>query len=253
MSWSIAEVARMSGVTSRTLRHYDEIGLLPPAGVRGNGYRYYEEEDLLRLQQILVLRELDLGLAEIAAILDRQRDPLEALRGHYQRVLNERERLERVARTVARTIEELEATEGVSGMTKINRPENLFEGFDPSQYDAEARERWPQEWEQSKRFTDTLTPQDTERMQREQTAAMIRMAELMEAGTNVADPAAQAEVDAAYRSVSRMWTPNAAAFKALGQMYVDDARFTATYDAIAPGLAEYYRDAMAVYADTRLA
>jgi MerR family transcriptional regulator, thiopeptide resistance regulator len=79
VSWSTVEVARMSGVTSRTLRHYDEIGLLPPAGMRPNGYRYYEQDELLRLQQILVMRELDRGLGEIAAILDQQQDPLVAL------------------------------------------------------------------------------------------------------------------------------------------------------------------------------
>jgi DNA-binding transcriptional MerR regulator len=96
----------MSGVSSRTLRFYDEIRLLPPAGMRANGYRYYEEDELLRLQQILVLRELDLGLGEIAAILDQQRDPLMALRGHHQRLLRERDRLDQVARSVARTIDE---------------------------------------------------------------------------------------------------------------------------------------------------
>jgi len=252
VSWSIMEVARMSGVSSRTLRHYGEIGLLPPAGIGGNGYRFYEQEDLLRLQQILVLRELDLGLSEIGEILDQQRDRIQALRGHHERLLREQGRLAQVAHTVARTIDELESKKGLPGMTRINRPENLFEGFDPTQYDDEARARWPQQWEQSKQFTDTLSAQDTERMQREQTAAMIRMAELMTAGTDVGDAAVQAEVDAAYQAICQMWTPNAAAFKSLGQMYVDDPRFTATYDKIAPGLAEYYRDAMAAYADTRL-
>jgi MerR family transcriptional regulator, thiopeptide resistance regulator len=251
-SWSIVEVARMSGVTSRTLRHYDEIGLLPPAGIRSNGYRYYEQEDLLRLQQILVLRELDVGLSEIAEILDQRRDPIQTLRCHYERLLQERDRLGVVARTVARTIGELENKEGIPGMTNINRPENLFEGFDPTQYDTEARERWPEQWEQSKQFTDTLSADDTERMQREATAAMIRMAELMTAGTDVGDAAVQAEVDSAYQSVCHMWTPNAAAFKNLGEMYVQDPRLAANYDKIAPGLAEYYRDAMGVYADTRL-
>lgn len=252
VSWSIVEVARMSGVSSRTLRHYDEIGLLPPAGIASNGYRFYEQRDLLRLQQILVLRELDLGLSEIGKILDQQNDPVQALRGHHQRLLQEQDRLGRVAATVARTIDELQSTKGLPGMTKINRPENLFEGFDPTQYDAEARERWPQQWEQSKQFTDTLSAADTERMQREQTAAMMRMAEFMTAGVDVCDLVVQTEVDAAYQAICQMWTPNAAAFKSLGQMYVDDARFTATYDKIAPGLAEYYRDAMATYAEERL-
>ena len=214
----------MSGVSSRTLRHYGEIGLLPPAGIGGNGYRFYEQEDLLRLQQILVLRELDLGLSEIGDILDQQRDSIQALRGHHERLLREQGRLAQVAHTVARTIDELESKKGLPGMTRINRPENLFEGFDPTQYDDEARARWPQQWEQSKQFTDTLSAQDTERMQREQTAAMIRMAELMTAGTDVGDAAVQAEVDAAYQAICQMWTPNAAAFKSLGQMYVDDPR-----------------------------
>ena len=257
MAWSIVEVARMSGVTSRTLRHYDQIGLLPPAGVLGNGYRYYEPQDLLRLQQILVLRELGIGLHEIGEILDQERDQLQALRSHRERLLRERDRLALVTRTVERTIAELESkqfedTEGGTTMSRISRPENLFEGFDPTEYDAEGRERWPEQWEQSQRFAGALTAADTERMQREMTAAMVRMAEAMAAGTDVADPVVQAEVDAAYQGVCRFWTPNAEAFKSLGQMYVDDARFTATYDKVAPGLAAYYRDAMAVYADTRL-
>lgn len=242
----------MSGVSSRTLRHYGAIGLLPPAGIASNGYRFYEQRDLLRLQQILVLRELDLGLREIGTILDQQSDPVQALRGHQQRLLREQDRLGRVAATVARTIDELQSAKGLPGMTKINRPENLFEGFDATQYDAEARESWPQQWEQSKQFTDKLSAADSERMQREQTAAMIRMAEFMTAGVDCGDPAVQTEVDAAYQVICQMWTPNAAAFKNLGQMYVDDARFTATYDKIAPGLAEYYRVAMATYADARL-
>lgn len=252
VSWSIVEVARMSSVSSRTLRHYDEIGLLPPAGTASNGYRFYEQADLLRLQQILVLRELDLGLREIRKILDQQEDPIQALQGHHQRLLQEQDRLGRVAATVARTIDELNSTKGLQGMTKINRPENLFEGFDPTHYSAEAHKNWPQQWEQSKQFTDTLSATDTERMQREQTEAMIRMAEFMTAGVDGSDAEVQAEVDAAYQAICRMWTPTAAAFKSLGQMYVDDARFTATYDKIAPGLAEYYRDAMTTYADARL-
>lgn len=251
MSWSIVEVARMSGVSSRALRHYDEIGLLPPARIGANGYRYYEQAELLRLQQILLMRELGLGLAEIKGILDSQLDQVQALREHRQRLLRERDRLGVLARTVARTIDRLQAEESAA-MTEINRPENLFEGFDPSAYDDEARERWPQQWEQSARFTATLTPQDVERMQREMTAAMIRMAELMAAGTPVDDAAVQAEVDLAYQGVSRFWTPDADAFKSLGRMYVDDERFKATYDRIAGGLAEYYRDAMACYADTAL-
>ncbi|MEU5403976.1 MerR family transcriptional regulator [Streptomyces sp. NPDC005963] len=252
MAWSIADVARLSGVTSRTLRHYDEIGLLPPAWIGTNGHRYYEESDLLRLQQILLMRELDLGLREIAAVLDSQVDQVAVLREHRRRLLVERNRLTTLARTVGRTIAELEERKDEDDMAKINRPENLFEGFDVSRYEADARERWPQEYEQSRQFTDTLTDQDQERMQRESTAQMIRMAEFMAAGTPVFDPAVQTETDAHYQGICRFWTPNAAAYKGLGQTYTDDPQFRSAYDKVAAGLAEYQRDAMAAYADARL-
>src|SRR5215472_10201193 len=98
----------MSGVTARTLRYYDEIGLLRPARVASNGYRYYEQEQLLRLQQILLLRELDMDLAAIAAVVDGERDQLEVLRVHHARLRAEGARLRELARTVAVTIAHLE-------------------------------------------------------------------------------------------------------------------------------------------------
>jgi DNA-binding transcriptional MerR regulator/ADP-ribose pyrophosphatase YjhB (NUDIX family) len=124
MSWSIQQVARVSGVTARTLRYYDEIGLLRPACVGTNGYRYYEHEQLLRLQQILLLRELGLDLATIAAVVDAEHDPAEALRHHHRRLVDEWGRLHRLADTVATTIDHLEAG--------IDMPaENLFEAMSP--------------------------------------------------------------------------------------------------------------------------
>ncbi|MER8042136.1 MerR family transcriptional regulator [Streptomyces sp. NPDC094032] len=250
MAWSIADVARMSGVTSRTLRHYDEIGLLPHAWIGSNGHRHYEEDDLLRLQQILLMRELGLSLKEIQAVLDSQVDRVAVLREHHERLLAEHDRLGTLARTVARTITELEEK---PPMTKINRPENLFEGFEPDpDLEAEAQERWPAAYEESRQATGAMTPADIEAYQRDVTAQMIRFAEFMAAGTPADDPAVQAEVDVHYRSVARFWTPNAEAYKGLATMYVDDPRFRANFERIAAGLAEYQRDAMAVYAAARL-
>ncbi|GHE97903.1 hypothetical protein GCM10017776_13540 [Streptomyces griseoluteus] len=140
MDWPIAEVARMSGVTARTLRHYDEIGLLPPARIGTNGHRYYRELQLLRLQQILVLRALGLGLPEIGRILAEQVDELEALRGHHRRLLAERDRLDALAGTVSRTIAELEQSRKDGRAMTINRPENLFEGVTPAQYQETLRD-----------------------------------------------------------------------------------------------------------------
>jgi MerR family transcriptional regulator, thiopeptide resistance regulator len=251
MAWSIADVARMSGVTSRTLRHYDGIGLLAPAYVGANGYRYYETEQLLRLQQILLLRELGIGLGEIAEAIGSQSDIVAALRRHHARLIAERERLGVLAQTVARTIAELE---GGDPMTppKINRPENLFEGFDPSAYEAEARERWPEQYEQSRKVAESITPEQMEAIQKDLTAYMIQLAELMAAGKPAGDAEVQAEVDWHYRWVSRFWTPNAEAYRNLGRMHADDERFRANYEKITEGLAAYQRDAMAVYARERL-
>ena len=242
----------MSGVTSRTLRHYDAMGLLPPAGTASSGHRYYEEGGLLRLQQILLLRELGLGLRQIADILDQQTDRISVLREHRQRLLAERDRLDTLVHTVGRTIAELEDGRESSGMAKIDKPENLFDGFDVSRLEAEAQERWPREAEQTKQFIDTLSDEDIERMRRETTEQMVRMAEFMTAGTPGTDSAVQAEVDTHYRRVSQAWTPTAAAFRTLGQTYVDDPSWQSAFETVAPGLATYQRDAMNVYADTEL-
>jgi len=134
--WSIAEVARMSKVTSRTLRHYDDIGLLSPAYVGSNGYRYYRQEQLLRLQRLLLLRELGLGLGVIAEVLDGQCDQVAALRRHKKWLYAERDRLGQLAGTVSRTIRQLQGGE------QMTAPE-LFEGFADrqAQYEAELVEQ----------------------------------------------------------------------------------------------------------------
>lgn len=130
MAWSIVEVARMAKVSSRTLRHYHDIGLLLPAYVGTNGYRYYQHEQLLRLQQILLLRELDLGLEAISEVLAGHRDQTQVLRQHEQWLRSEQHRLGRLADTVAHTITSLE------GGTAMSAPE-LFEGFADRQAQAE--------------------------------------------------------------------------------------------------------------------
>jgi DNA-binding transcriptional MerR regulator len=234
MSWSITELSRMSGVTSRTLRHYDAIGLLPPSAVGSNGYRYYGEPELLRLQQVLVLRELGLSLSEIGQVLDEQRDVVQALRDQHERLVRERDRLTEVAATVARTITEIE---GGQVMT-----ERMFEGFE-----AEARERWPEGWAQSQ---EAVARKGSAALQQETAEFMQRMAALMD--RPVDDPVVQAEVGAWHSWISQLWTPDAESFAALGRMYVEDERFRQTYEQVAPGLAEFYRDAMELYARTSL-
>ncbi|WP_327239279.1 MULTISPECIES: MerR family transcriptional regulator [unclassified Streptomyces] len=252
MAWPIAEVARMSGVTARTLRHYDEIGLLPPARIGTNGHRYYEERQLLQLQQILVLRALGLGLPEIGRILAAQVDELEALRGHRRRLLAERDRLDALAGTVSRTIAELEQSrKDGRTMTSINRPENLFEGVRPAQY-GEGMRDFPELAEKVEQRTATMSQDDIEAGHRRRTAQMVRLAELQAAGLPAdADPV-QAEVDAQYRALAELRAASAEEFRAMGRSCVENEQRRAAYEAIAPGLAAYQRDAIEAYATTRL-
>ncbi|MGV9268580.1 MerR family transcriptional regulator [Kitasatospora sp. NPDC003701] len=253
MAWPIAEVARMSGVTARTLRHYDEIDLLPPARIGSNGHRYYEEAQLLRLQQILVLRALGVGLSEIGLIVASQVDELEALRGHRRRLLAERDRLDTLAATVSRTIAELEQSrKDGTPMTGINRPENLFEGVRPADYEETLRD-WPELAEQARRATAAMSGAEIEAGQRERTALMIRLAELMTAGTRADADAVQAEVDGQYRSLTALRPVTAEEYRAIGRSCVENEPWRAAYEAIAPGLAAYQRDAIEAYAAARLA
>ncbi|MFI0419412.1 MerR family transcriptional regulator [Spongiactinospora sp. 9N601] len=254
MAWSIAEVARMSGVTARTLRHYHEIGLLIPASIGANGYRFYDEDELLRLQQILVLRALGLGLPEIRAIVDRHTDPVVALREHHERLLTERDRLDSLIASVTGTIAELRHNQEMGTMRKINQPENLFAGLDPESYRDEAARQYGEHWENAgqRRLIESSSPEELERMQREATAALVRMAGLMEAGTPVDDPAVFTELDAHYAQMTKFWTPSAEEYACFGAMQAEDERFRAGYERVAAGLAEFMRDAMAAYAAARL-
>ncbi|MFE5796421.1 MerR family transcriptional regulator [Streptomyces sp. NPDC056503] len=251
MDWPIAEVARMSGVTARTLRHYDETGLLPPARIGANGHRYYGERQLLRLQQILVLRALGVGLPEIGRILSEEVDEVDALRGHRRRLLAERDRLDALAGTVSRTIAELEQSRKDDRPMSINRPENLFEGVTPSHYEANMRDH-PELAQEVGRRAATMSQADADAAHRERTAQMIRLAELMAAGRPAdADPV-QAEIDTQYRALTELRAVSVEEYRAIGRSLVDNETWRAAYEAVAPGLAAYQRDAMEVYAATRL-
>ena len=248
-AWTIGDVARLAGVSTRTLRHYDAVGLLRPTGVAAGGRRLYGHAELLQLQQILVLRELGVGLPTVAEILAGD-DPgavrLERLREHHARLLAERDRFDRLARTVEATLRSLE------GGTQM-AAKDLYAGFDNSQYEAEARERWGDDAvDRSHAAWQGLGPQGQAAMHEENAAIGTGLAALMADGVDVRDQRVQDLVARHYRQIATFWTPNRESYTGLGQMYVDDERFTATYDAFAPGLAPYLRNAMAVYADANL-
>jgi DNA-binding transcriptional MerR regulator len=252
MAWSIAQVAKMSKVTSRTLRHYDEIGLLPPAWVGANGYRYYEQEQLLRLQQILVMRELGLGLEAIKEIVRKGRDQVEVLKMHRGWLLAERDRFARLARTVTRTIEELEGGEKVNAKSMAH----WFEGFDPAKQEElqeEARQRWGAERVDAANAHVKDKPQEWWQEQGQQWAATLTtLVDLIDAGHQPGDAEVLDVLDGHHQWLSGFWTPNRESYTGLGNLYADDPRFRANFDRTDPRLAEFLRAAMAAYAQARL-
>lgn len=135
MTWSIQRIARLAGTTSRALRHYEQLGLLAPAGRAANGYRYYDEAALTRLQRILLLRELGLGLPAIADVLAGDDDDARALATHLQWLCRERDRIDRQIASVTTTIAKLEREEPLM-------PDESLDGFDHTRYREEVEQRW---------------------------------------------------------------------------------------------------------------
>jgi DNA-binding transcriptional MerR regulator len=255
MNWPIADVARKSGVTARTLRHYDAIGLLRPARTGANGYRYYEQDQLLRLQEILLLRELGLDLTTIAHIVEGERDQVEALRHHYRSLLAARDRLDRLVRTIATTITHLE--EGTAMPT-----EGIFEGFrfTPDVIDeleAKAIERTGKldqpEFAEIKRRTADWAVEDFRKVERQGAEIERRLLTLLRAGVAADDPAVFAVLDedvAAQRSILTLDGPR---YAALGHAFATAPELRGHLDAQDPHLAEFMCAAMTAYATARMA
>lgn len=245
MAWSIAEVARSSGVTSRTLRHYHAIGLLVPARVAANGRRYYEQEQLLRLQQILLLRDLGLSLDVVGEVLAHRdgQDAIEVLAKHKEWLVREQLRLGQLVRTVDATIDKLTKGGEMS-------PEKVFEGFEHNPYEAEARERWGDAAvDASRQRMRGWTEADAEKARTGYPRVHEGLAALKAEGVAVTEPNVQELIQLHYEITCLFSTPTREAYKALGQMHVDDERFRQN---IGEDVVEYLRDAMAVYADRNL-
>lgn len=252
MDWSIQQIARIAGTTSRTLRHYDDIGLLKPSRIGHNGYRHYDQAALLQLQRILLLRELGLGLPVIAEVLDNESDAARALGGHLKWLRQEQDRLNRQISSVQRTIEAVK--EGRELMA-----ENMFDGFDHTQYKDEVEQRWGKDAYASSdawwRGMDAA-----EKAAWKQRAQQLGSDWIAAAGAGIAADSAEAQ-DLARRQVEWLGgipgTPAAATggdvkgyVIGLGEMYVADPRFSANYGGESG--AGFVRDALRVYAEANL-
>jgi DNA-binding transcriptional MerR regulator len=240
----VGEVAGLAGVTVRTLHHYDRIGLLSPSGRTSAGYRRYSPADLDRLHQVLLYRELGFPLEEVATLLDDpSADPTEHLRRQHRLL---RDRLERTSAMVAAVEKELEARAMGIALT----PEERFEVFgehDPAQYEAEVQERWgeTEAYAQSKRRTAAYSKDDWLQILAEGERIERGLAEAMQSGVPADSEQAMDLAEEHRQQISRSFYDCPPEMHAgLGRMYVEDERFTAHYEQIAPGLAQYVSTAV---------
>jgi DNA-binding transcriptional MerR regulator len=244
MSWTVGELARLAGVTVRTLHHYDRIGLVRPSERTAAGYRSYDVRDLDRLQQVLVYRELGFPLEEVATLLDDpDADPAAHLRRQHRLL---RDRLDRTRAMVAAVEKEMEARAMGISLTPEERFELFGNGFS-DEYQAEAEERWgdTEAWAQSQRRTSAYTKEDWVRIKQEADDVERRFAEAMRSGAPAGSEQAMAVAEEHRQHISRWFYDCPAEMHAgLGRMYVEDERFAAHYEQVAPGLAQYVSTAV---------
>ncbi|AZM60878.1 MULTISPECIES: MerR family transcriptional regulator [unclassified Streptomyces] len=244
MSYSVGQVADFAGVTVRTLHHYDGIGLLVPGERSPAGHRRYSDADLDRLQQILFYRELGFPLEEVAVLLDDpDADPHAHLRRQHELLSARIEKLQKMAAAVEHAMEARRMGINLTPEEKFE----VFGDFDPDAYEEEVQERWgnTDAYRQSQQRAASYTKEDWQRIQREADELTRRFVGLMEAGEPADSEAAMDAAEAHREGISRNhYECGHEMHTCLGEMYVNDERFTRNIDQAKPGLAAYMRDAI---------
>lgn len=252
MKYTVRQVAEMSGISTRTLRYYDQIGLLKPSEYTGSGYRIYKDRDIDRLQQILLYRSMELKLEEIRSILD---DPefntLQALEEHYQKLQAEQEKTKILLATVGKTIQhtkgeiEMSAEEKFEGFKKAKIEEN------ERKYGEEIREKYGEKTiDASNRKYMNLSKADFDKMQSIEDELFSKLEQLSET-KDIESPFAREVYELHKEWLMYSWTNySAEAHRGLAQMYVDDERFAKYYNARAgKEVVSLLRDSIERYAE----
>ncbi len=243
MPYTVKQLSSLAGVTPRTLHHYDQIGLLKPETVGANGYRYYGDDSVLRLQQILFYRELGLQLEDIKQIMGRRDfDALEALESHRQALGKQAERINRLIQTVDDTILHMK---GQKTMSK----KQLFEAFSEEQQEEYARQAEqmydPEIVRASNRKWKSYSAEEKQRILEEGNQIYTDLIAAMPKGADSVE--VQAVVERWRRHMDYFWTPNLEQLVGLAKGYNTDPRFKANFDKMHPRLAEFMLEAVKVY------
>jgi DNA-binding transcriptional MerR regulator len=250
-TYQVKDVARLTGVSIRTLHHYDAIGLLVPAARTSAGYRLYTDDDLLRLQQILIGRELGLSLEEVRRSLDDPRFDRRAA------LVDQRERLRTRAKQTEAMIRAIDvalaAVDGSRRKGEMNM-EDLFEGFNAGQYAEEARREWgnTDAFVESQQRVKRYRPDDWKAIKAEQAAVYDDASSALKAGKS---PSEAAVMDIAERhrlAIDRWFYPcNHAMHRGLASMYESDDRFRQSIDKHGVGLTTFLAEAIRANAARR--
>jgi DNA-binding transcriptional MerR regulator len=243
MLYTVKQLSRLAGVSVRTLHYYDEIGLLKPDAIRSNGYRDYGEKAVLKLQQILFYRELDLSLEDIKAMVSRPDfDAVAALEAHRVSLQGRAARLKRLIQTVDDTLLHMKGLKEMS-------PKQLFTAFSDEEQDKYAREAEqmydPAIVKESNRKFKSLSTAEKQRIFDEGNQIYADMVAAMPKGAS--SPDVQAIVERWRKHMDYFWTPNLEQLNGLAEMYNSDPRFKANFDKIDAKLAEFMREAVGEY------
>jgi len=243
MRYTVKQLASLAGVTNRTLHYYDQIGLLQPGTHGDNGYRYYGDDALLRLQQILFYRELGFSLEQIKGILeDPDFDLLQALEGHRRALLKRIEHTNHLIETVDKTIRHIK---GEIHMSK----KDFYSGFDEEkqkEYTRRARERWGDEAMKRTKDWNSYTPEQKNDILAEGHEINMGIVANMDKGPE--SPEVQYWIGRWHQSINKnFYECSLEIFEALGHGYVQDPEFNAFYEKIQPGLAVFMEKAMTHY------
>jgi len=252
LEYTVKRLAGLAGISARTLRFYDEIGLLKPARVSASGYRIYGQKEVDALQQILLYRELGMELSAITAVMHSPGfDRKKALRAHLEALEAQKERLSLLIDNVRQTIQAEE------GNMKMNDKEK-FKGFlqnlvdeNEQKYGKEAREKYGDKAvDESNRKMLNLSKERYDEMQALSASINALLERAVREGLS---PEGEAGLEAALahkRWLTFTWPQyTVQAHRGLAQMYLDDERFTKHYDGNVPGCAAFLKAAVDAHAE----
>ncbi|OEH85096.1 MerR family transcriptional regulator [Desulfuribacillus stibiiarsenatis] len=247
MEYTVQRLAQLAGISSRTLRYYDEIEILKPARINSSGYRIYGHSEINRLQQILFYREMGIGLEDIKAIITADSfDEMSALLEHHQKLLEKRKQLDTLIENVSKTIQ------AKKGGTEMSDQEK-FEGFkqkliddNEQKYGKEIREKYGEDRvNQSNQHFKNLSKEQYDEMSSLGTQINEQLVEAVQSGIEPGSEKGQEIAEMHKRWISLAWGQySKEAHAGVAQMYVDDERFTAYYDEKQSGCAAFLRDAV---------